>query len=270
MWKDLSVKVLRQVASKYKSLHSLGNVSKQPKSVLIETLKNVMEWRGMKLFTKAEHGNKMVVEIEKDEPTPKAKEPTPKAKKPTPKAKEPTPKAKEPTPKAKEPTPKAKTTLLSIYDNAVNYITKEIFGKNDLGDIGRLVFNLDDGLMKASYLRLRFTDKADRLFEELEKMSDQQKAKLKKGIEKILTKITTDKSFDKRGVLDQFLRTPKLFTLEKVLEAEGFGFDGVYKLDEEIVQDNDLRKNFTSRSRTGLKKLLNEITSLLETIFLNQ
>jgi outer membrane biosynthesis protein TonB len=114
MWEKLSVKLLREIASKYKELHSLGNISKQKKSVLLETLKKVMEFRGNVLFTKAEHGNKKVAEVEEDDepkakkPTPKAKEPTPKAKEPTPKAKEPTPKAKEPTPKAKEPTPKAK------------------------------------------------------------------------------------------------------------------------------------------------------------------
>jgi hypothetical protein len=114
MWEKLSVKILRDIASKYKALHSLGNISKQKKSVLLETLKKVMEFRGNTLFTKAEHGNKRVAEVEEDDepkakkPTPKAKEPTPKAKEPTPKAKEPTPKAKEPTPKAKEPTPKAK------------------------------------------------------------------------------------------------------------------------------------------------------------------
>jgi hypothetical protein len=73
MWNDLKVKDLRAIASKYKALHSLGNVSKQPKSVLVETLKKVMEWRGMNLFTKAEHGNKKVIEVAEQEPTPKTK-----------------------------------------------------------------------------------------------------------------------------------------------------------------------------------------------------
>lgn len=63
MWEKLSVKILRGIASKYKTLHSLGNISKQSKSVLLETLKKVMEFRGNTLFTKAEHGNKKVLEI---------------------------------------------------------------------------------------------------------------------------------------------------------------------------------------------------------------
>jgi hypothetical protein len=120
MWNQIPVKLLREIASKYKALHSLGNISKQKKSVLLETLKKVMEFRGNVLFTKAEHGNKRVASIEEDD-EPKAKEPTPKAKEPTPKAKEPTPKAKEPTPKAKEPTPKAKKTtpkVIALFENA--------------------------------------------------------------------------------------------------------------------------------------------------------
>ena len=84
MWEKLSVKILRDIASKYKALHSLGNISKQKKSVLLETLKKVMEFRGNTLFTKAEHGNKRVAEVEEDD-EPKAKKPTPKAKEPTPK-----------------------------------------------------------------------------------------------------------------------------------------------------------------------------------------
>ena len=68
MWEKLSVKILRDIASKYKALHSLGNISKQTKSVLLETLKKVMEFRGNTLFTKAEHGNKKVVEVEDTKP----------------------------------------------------------------------------------------------------------------------------------------------------------------------------------------------------------
>ena len=83
MWNELNVKMLREIAKSYKSLHTLGNISKQKKAVLLETLKGVMEWRNDTLYTKAEHGNKKVFEDKKE--TPKAKEPTPKAKEPTPK-----------------------------------------------------------------------------------------------------------------------------------------------------------------------------------------
>lgn len=84
MWEKLSVKILRGIASKYKTLHSLGNISKQSKSVLLETLKKVMEFKGNTLFTKAEHGNKRVLEIaeeDTDDETEAKKEEPKKAKK---------------------------------------------------------------------------------------------------------------------------------------------------------------------------------------------
>ena len=59
-WKSMSVANLRDIARSYKNLHSLGNISKQPKATLIETLSKVMEWKAEKLYTKKEHGGKEV------------------------------------------------------------------------------------------------------------------------------------------------------------------------------------------------------------------
>ena len=59
-WKSMSVANLRDIARSYKNLHSLGNISKQPKAILTETLSKVMEWKKEKLYTKKEHGGKEV------------------------------------------------------------------------------------------------------------------------------------------------------------------------------------------------------------------
>jgi len=56
----MNVSNLRDIASEYKHLHSLGNISKQKKSVLIETLSKVMEWKKQSLYTKKQHGGKEV------------------------------------------------------------------------------------------------------------------------------------------------------------------------------------------------------------------
>jgi len=161
MWDKLSVKLLRDIATKYKALHSLGNISKQKKSVLLETLKKVMEFRGNVLFTKAEHGNKKVASVEEDEP--KAKEPTPKAKKPTPKAKEPTPKAKKPTPKAKEPTPKLQETNM-LFGN--NYIDEDFYYSGTSLNAYKVIvrrgnFEKDRVLLVGKYARGRIVDELD-------------------------------------------------------------------------------------------------------------
>jgi hypothetical protein len=57
----MNVSNLRDIASQYKHLHSLGNISKQKKSVLIETLSRVMEWKKEKLYTKKQHGGEEVI-----------------------------------------------------------------------------------------------------------------------------------------------------------------------------------------------------------------
>jgi hypothetical protein len=59
-WEAMSVANLRAVAKRYKALHSLGNIHKQPKATLIETLGKFMEWKDNKLYTKKEHGGKEV------------------------------------------------------------------------------------------------------------------------------------------------------------------------------------------------------------------
>ncbi len=59
-WKTMSVANLRDIARSYKNLHSLGNISKQTKATLTETLSKVMEWKNYKLYTKKEHGGKEV------------------------------------------------------------------------------------------------------------------------------------------------------------------------------------------------------------------
>ena len=60
-WSSMNVSNLRDIASEYKHLHSLGNISKQKKSVLIETLSKVMEWKKQSLYTKKQHGGKEVI-----------------------------------------------------------------------------------------------------------------------------------------------------------------------------------------------------------------
>ena len=63
-WESMSVTNLRSIARSYKNLHSLGNISKQPKATLTETLSKVMEWKEDKLYTKKEHGGKQVATYE--------------------------------------------------------------------------------------------------------------------------------------------------------------------------------------------------------------
>ena len=63
-WKSMSVANLRDIARSYKNLHSLGNISKQTKATLTETLSKVMEWKEEKLYTKKEHGGKQVATYE--------------------------------------------------------------------------------------------------------------------------------------------------------------------------------------------------------------
>ena len=60
-WSSMNVSNLRDIASEYKHLHSLGNISKQKKSVLVETLSKVMEWKKEKLYTKKQHGGEEVI-----------------------------------------------------------------------------------------------------------------------------------------------------------------------------------------------------------------
>ena len=81
-WESMSVANLRAVAKQYKSLHNLGNISKQPKTTLVETLKKVMEWKSEKLYTKKEHGGKLIDTYSK--PAEKKKEEPKKAKVPAP------------------------------------------------------------------------------------------------------------------------------------------------------------------------------------------
>ena len=66
-WKSMSVANLRDIARSYKNLHSLGNISKQPKAILTETLSKVMEWKKEKLYTKKEHGGTKVATYAKYE-----------------------------------------------------------------------------------------------------------------------------------------------------------------------------------------------------------
>jgi len=56
----MSVANLRDIARSYKNLHSLGNISKQTKATLTETLSKVMEWKEEELYTKKEHGGTKV------------------------------------------------------------------------------------------------------------------------------------------------------------------------------------------------------------------
>ena len=66
-WKEMSVANLRDIARSYKNLHSLGNISKQPKATLIETLSKVMEWNDGDIYTKKEHGGKFVGAYDEDD-----------------------------------------------------------------------------------------------------------------------------------------------------------------------------------------------------------
>ena len=101
-WESMSVANLRAVAKQYKSLHNLGNISKQPKTTLVETLKKVMEWKSEKLYTKKEHGGKLIDTYSK--PAEKKKEEPKKASaKPAEKKKEEPKKAKVPAPPPQPP-----------------------------------------------------------------------------------------------------------------------------------------------------------------------
>jgi hypothetical protein len=66
-WKEMSVANLRDIARSYKNLHSLGNISKQTKATLIETLSKVMEWNDGDIYTKKEHGGKFVGAYDEDD-----------------------------------------------------------------------------------------------------------------------------------------------------------------------------------------------------------
>jgi hypothetical protein len=66
-WKEMSVANLRDIARSYRNLHSLGNISKQTKATLIETLSKVMEWKAEQLYTKKEHGGTKVATYAKYE-----------------------------------------------------------------------------------------------------------------------------------------------------------------------------------------------------------
>ena len=111
-WESMSVANLRAVAKQYKSLHNLGNISKQPKTTLVETLKKVMEWKSEKLYTKKEHGGKMIdtyskpAEKKKEEPKKASAKPAEKKKEEPKKASaKPAEKKKEEPKKAKVPAP---------------------------------------------------------------------------------------------------------------------------------------------------------------------
>ena len=66
-WNDMSVANLRDIARSYRNLHSLGNISKQTKATLIETLSKVMEWNDGDIYTKKEHGGKFVGAYDEDD-----------------------------------------------------------------------------------------------------------------------------------------------------------------------------------------------------------
>jgi len=66
-WKEMSVGNLRDIARSYRNLHSLGNISKQTKATLIETLSKVMEWNDGDIYTKKEHGGKFVGAYDEDD-----------------------------------------------------------------------------------------------------------------------------------------------------------------------------------------------------------